>query len=320
MFVSRAIHQFGPQTGNLIAARLRTGIEHCLVMHGAEGMNRRMNGDPFHQLNQKDTVRQGFFTAFSAFCSLVYSLVVRDLRTEHKNAALGILLSVGQPLVTGLVFYAFMSLIGGRAGQVRGDDLTFVLIGFILFFVHVRTVSAVAGALRQDMMNHQRLSPFLMICVRALGSLYKNTFALLIMLVANYLLRDVYEMADPFMFSAAFFWCWIGGIGIGILFLAANRYFSWGSLVQTTYIRIMFFTSGKFFVANSLPGFIRPYMDWNPIFHLLDQGRAAAFINYTARTTNMTYPILVILAALVLGMLVENYVRQNYSASHAPGG
>ncbi|MEM9232444.1 MAG: ABC transporter permease, partial [Pseudomonadota bacterium] len=193
-------------------------------------------------------------------------------------------------------------------------------LGFILFFVHVRTVSAVAGALRQDMMNHQRLSPFLMICVKALGSLYKNAFALIIMLIANYLLRDVYEMQDAFHFAAVFFWCWFSAIGVGIIFLAMNRYFSWGSVLQTTYIRIMFFTSGKFFVANSLPGFIRPYMDWNPIFHLLDQGRDAAFLNYTARTTSMEYAILVSLGLLVLGYLIENYVRVNYSASQMPGG
>ena len=35
----------------------------------------------------------------------------------------------------------------------------------------------------------------------------------------------------------------------------------------------MFFTSGKFFVANALPERFRQYMDWNPLFHLLDQAR-----------------------------------------------
>jgi len=276
--------------------------------------------DPHRHDLQRDNVHQSFAVAAAAFLSLVYSLVVRDLRTEHKNAALGILLAVAQPLVMGLVFYAFMSFIGARPGKIRGDDLTFVLTGFILFFVHVRTVSAVAGALRQDMMNHQRLSPFLMICVKALGSLYKNTFALLIMLVANYLLRDVYEMENAFLFAWVYLWCWIGGIGVGIIFLAANRYVSWGPLLQTTYIRVMFFTSGKFFVANLLPGQIRPFMDWNPLFHLLDQARDAAFVNYSARMTSMEYPIVVFLVLLVIGFLVENWVRNNYSASQMPGG
>ena len=264
--------------------------------------------------------KQGFWIAFAAFLSLVYALVVRDLRAEHKNAALGILLSIAQPLVAGLVFYGFITLIGGRAGKIRGDDLTFVLLGFVLFFMHIRTVAAVGGSLNRSMMNHQRLSLFLMICVKVVGSAYKNTVALLVMLALNYLLRGVYEMQDVGLFAAAFFWCWLGGIAVGTLFLGLNRYVTWGMVIQTAYIRIMFFTSGKFFVANALPERYRQWMDWNPLFHLLDQGRDAAFLNYTARTTSMEYPITVILCLLVLAMLVENWVRTHYSASQVPGG
>ncbi|MEM1299596.1 MAG: ABC transporter permease [Pseudomonadota bacterium] len=267
------------------------------------------------------TVKQSFWVALVAFMTLVYSLVVRDLRTEHKNAALGILISVAQPLVAGLIFYAFIELLGGAgAGQVRGDKMTFVLLGFVIFFMHIRTVTAVTQALREDMLNHQRMSPFLLISVKAISSAYKLILAVLILFVLNYLLRDVYEMQSPLLFLQVMFWCWVGGIAVGIIFLAAVRYLTWGSLLQTAYIRIMFFTSGKFFVANGMPGFMRPFMDWNPLFHLLDQGRDAAFVNYTARTTEMTYPIVVYLVILVVAMLIENYVRTNYSQSHMPGG
>lgn len=268
---------------------------------------------------RRDT-RQGFWVALGAFVSLVHALVVRDLRTEHKNAALGILISIAQPLVAGLVFYAFITLIGGRPGKVRGDDLTFVLLGFVLFFMHIRTVASVSGSLNRAMMNHQRLSPFLMICVKAVGSAYKNVLALLILLALNYLLRGVYEMEHLGLFAATIFWCWVGGIAVGTLFLGLNRQVTWGPIIQTAYVRIMFFTSGKFFVANALPERYRQFMDWNPLFHLLDQSRDAAFVNYTARTTTMAYPIVVILSLLVLAVLVENWVRTHYSASQVPGG
>ena len=279
-----------------------------------------MHDEPFFAVNKAATTRQGFLTETFAFGALVYSMVVRDLRTEHRNAALGILISVAQPVLMGLMFYGFMVLMGGGAGQVRGDALTFVITGFIIFFAHIRTVSAVSGCLRQDMMNHSRLTPFLMICVKAIGSLYKNVFALLIMLVANYLLRDVYEMHDPLLFISAIFWCWLGGVAVGSVFLALNRYFSWGSVLNATYIRVMFFTSGKFFVANSVGGSLRPFFDWNPLFHLLDQGRGATFLNYTARTTSMDYAITVILGIMVVAFLAEHYVRRHFNASHVPGG
>lgn len=270
--------------------------------------------------HDKDTVHQSFAVATFAFLSLVYALVVRDLRTEHKNAAAGILISIAQPLVAGVAFYVFTSLMGGSAGAVRGDNLTFILIGFVIFFMHVRTVAAVSAALRPDMMNHQRLTPFLMACVKAISSGYKNLLALIVMIALNWVLRDVYEMEHLLLFVIVMFFCWFGGVATGIIFLALSRYFTWGTLIQTAYVRICFFTSGKFFIANLVPSGLRPFMDWNPLFHLLDHGRDAAFLNYTARTTSLDYAICAYLAVFVIAMLVESHVRRNFSASHMPGG
>lgn len=284
----------------------------------AHARNEQKQENAMMAKSSKYVLRQPFWVALTAFLALVYSLVVRDLRAEHKNAALGILISVGQPLVMGLVFYAVMELLGGGMNKLRGDTLTFVLVGFACFFAHIRSVSAVGGALKLDMLKHQRLSLFLMIWVKAFGALYKTILTVVILVALNYLVRDVYEMQDMLLFIWAFLWCWLGGVGVGVVFLAATRYLTWGGLLQTAYIRVMFFTSGKFFVASSLPGYTRPYMDWNPLFHLLDQARDATFLNYTARTTDLWYAVGVYCAILVLAALLENYVRVNFSASHAP--
>lgn len=267
----------------------------------------------------RNAIRQSFPVAVAAFCGLVYALTVRELRTEHKNAALGILISVSQPLLAGVVYFVFMELLGSAAAPIRGDDLTFTLIGFFLFFFHIRTVAMVGGAIKRDMMNHQRATPFLFVCVKAMASLYKHLLALVILLGLNYLLRDVYEMQDPLLFAQVLLLCWLGGVAVGMICMALLRYLSWGALIQATYVRVMFFTSGKFFVANALPASWRGFMDWNPLFHLLDQGRSAVFLNYTARTTDMTYPAMVFAGLLVVGYLVEHFVRRNYSASQFPG-
>ena len=267
----------------------------------------------------KSEIRQSFWLSFVAFVDLVYALVVRDLRSEHKNAALGILIQISVPLLFGLLFYLFITYVGGRPSMVRGDLMTFIILGFVLFFMHIRTVTAVAMALRGDMLNHQRLSPFLLICVKAVASAYKIILALLIMLALNYLLRDVYEMQDLYRFIVIFIWAWLGGIAIGIVFLALNRYVTWAQMIQTTYLRICFFTSGKFMVANNLPEKMRMWMDWNPLFHLLDQSRGAAFVNYTPRTTSLDYAIVVFCVLFVVAMLLENFVRRNYSQSYMAG-
>ncbi|MEM0924342.1 MAG: ABC transporter permease, partial [Pseudomonadota bacterium] len=226
----------------------------------------------------------------------------------------------GTVLVTALTFYLFMNFIGGRTAPIRTDDITFIVAGFLMFFFHIRTVSAVAGSLKPGLMRHSRASPFLFVCVKSFATLYKMTFATILLLILNYLVRDYWEMGDGLLLITILLIAWMGGVGVGIIMMAANRYFVWGNLVQTTYVRICFFTSGKFFVAGHLPERIRGAMDWNPLFHVLDQARGAMFLNYTATTTSIMYPLLVYGGIVVLGMMIENYVRTTFSVSQTPMG
>ncbi len=249
--------------------------------------------------------------------SLVYSMTVRDLRIQQRNAALGILITIATPLATCLLFYAMMELMRMRSAPVRGDDLTFLLTGFMVFFFHIKTASAVAGAVNPSMMPHQRATPFMFVCVKATAAAYQNALAFIVIFSLNYLLRGVWEMQYPLTAMFAIFIAWVYGIGLGMVFLALQRYFTWAGVVKVAYTRIMFFTSGKFFLGNNAP--YREFYDWNPLFHIIDQMRSAVFVNYTAHTTTLVYPVVFTFAFLVLGFLGESYVRRNYSASHFPG-
>lgn len=272
-------------------------------------------------MHTRTEVRQSLPVAIGAFMELVFALTVRDLRSENRSAALGILMPAAMILSTSLIFYFFMNFIGGRTAPIRTDTLTFIFAGFMVFFFHTRTLGAVTGSMTlEGMLRHKRATPFLLICVKAFGAGYKMSIVMIILMTLNYLVRGIFELQDGLMLLFTLFLAWIGAVALGIIFMAINRYFTWGTLIQTAYIRICFLTSGKFLVASQTPGFMRDAMGWNPLFHVLDKFRGAMFLNYSARTTDLLYPIAVYSALLVFALLVENYVRQNYSASHHPIG
>lgn len=262
--------------------------------------------------------RQSFLISLQAFLSLVYAMTVRELRIVQRNAALGIVLAIATPLATCLVFYLMMELFKARSAPVRGDDLTFLLTGFLIFFLHINTAGQVSQAVVPSMMPHQRATPFLFICVKASAAGYNNVLAIVAILVGNYLLRGIWEMQQPLWVIVTVLIAWLYGIGLGMVFLALQRYFSWARALRTFYVRVMFFTSGKFFLGNNAP--YREFYDWNPLFHIIDQMRSATFTNYTAHTTSLIYPLAFCFATLVLGFLGESYVRRHYSVSHFPGG
>jgi ABC-type polysaccharide/polyol phosphate export permease len=75
--------------------------------------------------------------------------------------------------------------------------------------------------------------------------------------------------------------------------------------------------SGKMFVGNMLPWAMLPFFAWNPLFHVIDQGRGFIFINYHPMKSNLAYPIYVSLALIAIGLMAEFFTRQHASASWA---
>lgn len=64
------------------------------------------------------------------------------------------------------------------------------------------------------------------------------------------------------------------------------------------------------FVANMLPAKVLVYFEWNPLFHIIDQARGFAFLNYNPWFSNLTYPALATFILLVVGLLAEGAARK----------
>ena len=79
------------------------------------------------------------------------------------------------------------------------------------------------------------------------------------------------------------------------------------------------FASGKMFVANSLPTYLVAFFAWNPLFHIIDQGRGYMFINYNPLKSSMTYPIVVSIIFLIVGLIGESQTRKHVSLSWTAG-
>ncbi|HGG05870.1 MAG TPA: ABC transporter permease, partial [Aliiroseovarius sp.] len=59
--------------------------------------------------------------------------------------------------------------------------------------------------------------------------------------------------------------------------------------------------------------------DWNPLFHIIDQARGFAFINYNPHYSSISYPLTVSFVLLMLGFMGESYTRKHVSLSWSAG-
>ena len=254
-----------------------------------------------------------FLNGVLNYGALLWVLVVRGLRESGGGGILGFLKGILMALAFCLIFYFIMTFFRLTSLAVRGDIMVFILIGVGFFFAMKFALVAAMGAVKKSgpLANHPHLSPLLFVYADSIGAFYNWFLAIVVIFFGNALYTGKMELDEPIMFFPIFFLTWLTGVALGMIVGFLLAYFSWAMLLKRAMFKIMFFTSGKFTNANVLPGEMLAIMKWNPLFHLIDQMREAAFENYTAHHTNMVYPVICCFVLLLLGHLLYNYLQAN---------
>ena len=267
---------------------------------------------------QKQSLARGAYKLLD----LVFHNTVRSVRKGHRDAIFAILSSITQSLVMIMAFYFFIDIIGLRAMAIRGDFLLYVMSGIFVFMVHIKALGAVACAEgpTSAMMQHLPMSTTVSIWAAAFSALYIQLVAMFVILLGYHLLWTPLEIYDPVGAMMMILLAWFSGCAVGAVLLALRPWIpKVVSLTQQIYTRFNMFASGKMFVANQLPVTLVAIFAWNPLFHIIDQGRGYIFINYNPLKSNLEYPIIVSVVLLLVGLLGESQSRKHVSLSWSAG-
>ncbi|MGP9803401.1 ABC transporter permease [Paracoccus sp. NSM] len=267
----------------------------------------------FKQRHNRNMLEATFATT-----ALIYHQTVYKLRTQHRNALVGLLLTMMQSLIMIIVLMTLFLLIGIRTSPIRGDFMLYIMSGIFMFMTHVQTVGQVANShsISSALVKHEPLNAAILISAAALSVLYRQTIVCLTVLGTYHLAFAPVSFYDPVGAAALFLLAWFSGISVGIIFLGIKPWAPAAATMLTIfYQRVNMFASGKMFVANTIPGFILPWFVWNPLFHLIDQQRGFIFINYSPHRTMLLYPLWFSIGALMVGLLINFTTRKYESAS-----
>lgn len=266
------------------------------------------------QAERRTSLIDGAFT----LAMLVFHNTVRAIRKTHRDATLAIIVNIVQTLVMIAAFYFVLDIIGLRRTAIRGDFLLYVMSGIFVFITHVKSVSSVMGAEgpTSPMMQHLPMSQAIAVCASALSALYIQTISMLAILTGYHLLWNPIEIDQPFGASMMFLLAWFSGCSVGMVLLGVKPWFpKTVGMVNMVYIRANMFASGKMFVANQMPAYMIAMFAWNPLFHIIDQGRGFIFINYTPMKSSLMYPVWVSLVLLGIGILGVAFTARRASLS-----
>jgi len=253
---------------------------------------------------------------------LVYHTTVRDVRKGHRNAIAGLFMNILQTVIFLATFYVMFTFLGISGNAIRGDFLLYLMSGIFLFLIHTKAVSAVvkADGPTSAMMQHAPLNTTVTIMASALSSLYLQILSLCVILFVYHVAWAPVVIDEPLGAIGMVLVAWISGVGVGICFAALKPWFPDGVLIASSvYSRANMIASGKMFVANTLPGSMLVFFDWNPLFHAIDQARGFIFLNYNPHFSNWEYALWVTAILIALGLMGESYTRRHASLSWRAG-
>jgi len=253
---------------------------------------------------------------------LIYHNTVRSVRRGHANALMGLITNIIQTLVFIAVFYVLANVLGMRGAAIRGDYILYLMTGIFTFMTNTKTMGAVAGSEgpASAMMQHAPMTTAVAITSAALAALYTQVLSMVVILGVYHLAVTPLEIHDPIGAAAMVLLAWFSGACVGLVVLAVKPWApGFTGIATAIYSRANLIFSGKMFVANQLSYHLLKFFDWNPLFHIIDQARGYAFINYYPHNSTITYPVYVSLALLMLGLMGEFYGRRHVSMSWFAG-
>lgn len=99
-------------------------------------------------------------------------------------------------------------------------------------------------------------------------------------------------------------------VGLGMTNSAIRIYFdSWDKLFSAIN-RPLYFISGIFFTAASLPPQAREYLQWNPLFQYVEWVRSGFFSTYQNVYINHHYAISCSAGMLLIGLALTQYTKE----------
>ncbi len=266
--------------------------------------------------------RQTGWLAATRTLDLIYHNTVRSVRRGHSNALIGLINNIVQSLIFIAVFFVLSNVLGMRSAAIRGDYILYLMSGVFIFMTNTRTMGAVAGAEgpTSAMMQHAPMTTAIAIASAALAALYTQVLSMVAILGVYHLAFSPVEFDQPVWVASMVLLAWFSGGCVGLFVLAAKP---WApgivGIATSIYSRANLIFSGKMFVANALSYHLLKFFDWNPLFHIIDQARGFAFINYYPHNSTISYPVYVSIALLMIGLMGEFYTRRHVSMSWFAG-
>lgn len=245
--------------------------------------------------------------------TVVFALVLREMRTRISAKRGGVFWILFEPIahIGGMI--AFITLIRGR--EILGVDVTVWLINGVVPFILMRNVSLKsmeAVTANKALFSYRQIIPFDTFVARSIVEMivYSVVYVFLVGVV-GFWGEHVVAMSRPLHFFGYIIVGLVLAFAVGIIYCVIGEAFpEIKSLLRMLFWPI-YLLSGVIIPIWTLPSEVINLVSWNPYLHIVEGIRSSVFDNYqTFPQLNVGYPFFVALVLLFFALLAYRIRRR----------
>jgi len=239
------------------------------------------------------------------------AVILREMSQRHGAYRIGYLLSIVTPIVS---IAALMIMFNFR-GKVIPSNFplgVFVVTGYPLWQGFQGMYSKVLSAAgRNDpLLMFPQITQLDLILATIILEFATNTVVFFVMCVGVMVIFSAEGPADPLGVLFCYWGClWLGS-AVGMILCGLQR--AMPLIVQfiNTFLRFGMWLSGVIYAVNRLPSWLWPYLQWNPILHLIEGCRTLWNPSFVAPVFSPAYVLEVGFVLTTLGFVIERLSRK----------
>ena len=246
---------------------------------------------------------------------VIKALLRREMSTRFGEYRLGFFWMLFEPLLGVLVIGVLIGSLAQRAVPEIPYPF-FLLNGMLLSKLLTGSMNTGINAIgaNQGLLVYPAVRPLDTFMARFLFELFTTMFSYALFCVLGMFFGVFVSLGHLEIIFACHLLTWFTGCGLGLIFGVASAHYSEVDKIVMVLQRPLIFVSAVLFPIASTTGAVQEKLLFNPLVHTIELSRKALFPYYNAGGTTLSYPALVAIVALAVGLTLfhghRNFLSQ----------
>ena len=239
------------------------------------------------------------------------AIILRDMSQKYGQYRIGYLMGLLVPIM-GIT--AMMVMFGFR-GKVIPSNMplgVFVVTGYPLWQAFQNMYAKVTNAAgsKDPLLMFPQVTQLDLIISTIILEFATGTVIFFLMCLGVIIAFNTDGPTDPLGVLFCYWGCMWMGAALGMILCALQRTVPVALQFINTFLRFGMWVSGVVYAINRLPSWLWPYLQWNPILHLIEGCRSLWTPNFVAPIFSPVYVITIGFVLTTLGFVSERLTRR----------